>query len=43
VLDQTVSGVSSFTAAPTGAAGVWTVQIDYLAAVSAGAVTLSQP
>ena len=43
VLDQTVNGVSAFTASPTGAAGVWTVQIDYLSAVSAGAVTLSQP
>jgi len=43
VLDQTVNGVSAFTASPTGAAGVWTVQIDYLSAVSAGAITLSQP
>jgi hypothetical protein len=42
VLDQTVSGVSTFTATPTGAAGVWTVQIDYNSVVSAGAVTLSQ-
>lgn len=43
VLDQTVNGVSSFTASPTGVAGVWTVQIDYVSAVGAGAVTLSQP
>jgi hypothetical protein len=43
VLDQTVSGVSAFTAGPSGAAGVWMVQIDYTSAVGAGAVTLSQP
>lgn len=43
VLDQTVSGGASFTANPTGAAGVWTVQIDYNSAVGAGGVTLSQP
>jgi len=43
VLDQTVSGVGSVTAAPTGAAGVWMVQIDYNSAVSAGSVSLSQP
>ncbi len=43
VLDQTVSGAASFTANPSGVAGVWTAQIDYTSAIGAGAVTLSQP
>ena len=43
VLDVTVNGVSAYTASPTGVAGVWMVQIDYNSAVSAGAVSLSQP
>lgn len=43
VLDQTVSGVTAYSGTPSGAAGVWMVQIDYSNAVSAGAVTLSQP
>jgi hypothetical protein len=43
VLDQTVTTVGTFTAGPTGAAGLWMVQIDYNSAVGAGAVTLSQP
>ena len=44
VFDQTVSGVSGYTPspAPSGAAGVWTVQIDYTSAVGVGSVTLSQ-
>lgn len=42
VYDQTASGVSAVTGAPTGAAGVWMVQIDFNSAASAGAVTLSQ-
>jgi hypothetical protein len=43
VLDQTVSGVSTFTASPTGTAGVWMVQIDYNSAVAAGSLSISQP
>jgi hypothetical protein len=44
VFDQTVSGISGTTAnpAPSGAAGVWMVQIDYTSAIGVGAVTLSQ-
>jgi hypothetical protein len=42
VFDQTVLGVSSYTATPSGAAGVWTVQIDYNSAIGVGAVTLGQ-
>src|SRR5204863_6218661 len=42
VLDQTVSTVSAFTTDVSGAAGVWTVQIDFFSAAVAGAVTLSQ-
>lgn len=43
VYDQSNGGVSAVTGSPTGAAGVWTVQIDFNSTVSAGAVTLSQP
>jgi hypothetical protein len=42
VFDQTVSGGAAYSATPTGAAGVWTVQIDYNSAIGVGAVTLSQ-
>ena len=42
VLDQTVSTVSAFTTDVSGAAGVWTVQLDFSAAAVAGGVTLSQ-
>lgn len=43
VYDQTSAGVSTVTGNPSGAAGVWLVQIDFNSAVSVGAVTLSQP
>jgi hypothetical protein len=42
VLDQTATGISAISADATGAAGVWTVQIDFDHAVSAGGVSLSQ-
>jgi len=42
VLDQTVSTVSAYTTDVSGAAGVWTVQLDFSAAAVAGAVSLSQ-
>jgi len=42
VFDQTATGISSITMDGSGAAGVWTVQIDFDDAVSAGGVTLSQ-
>ncbi len=42
VLDQTVSTVSAYTTDVSGAAGVWTVQLDFSAAAVAGGVTLSQ-
>jgi len=43
VYDQSNGGISGITGTPTGAAGVWLVQIDFNSVVSAGAVTLSQP
>jgi hypothetical protein len=42
VLDQTVATVSAFTTDVSGAAGVWTIQLDFSAAAVAGAVTLTQ-
>jgi len=41
-LDQTVSTVSAYTTDVSGAAGVWTVQLDFSSAAVAGAVSLSQ-
>lgn len=43
ILDTVVTGVTAFSGPVSGVAGVWLVQIDYNSAVSAGAVTLSQP
>jgi hypothetical protein len=42
VLDDTYFGIGGGTAAPTGAAGVWRVQLDFNSCVSLGAVTIGQ-
>jgi len=42
VFDQTATGVSALNLDATGAAGVWTVQLDFDHAVSVGGITLSQ-
>jgi hypothetical protein len=43
VFNQTNGAVTALNANPSGAAGVWLVQIDFDHTVGAGAVTISQP
>ena len=42
VYDNTFFGIGGGTATPTGAAGVWRVQLDFNSCISLGAVTLDQ-
>jgi hypothetical protein len=42
VFDQTISACASYAATPSGAAGVWTVQMDFSSAIGVGAVSLGQ-
>lgn len=42
VFDQTVPSCASYAAAPCGAAGVWTVQMDFNSAIGVGAVSIGQ-
>jgi len=42
VLDGTYFGIGGGTASPTGAAGVWRVQLDFNSCISLGAVTIGQ-
>ena len=42
VLDDTFIGIGGGTVSPSGAAGVWRVQIDFNSCISLGAVTLGQ-